>query len=166
MALIDVRNVSKIYTGEGTTTRAIQSISCTIDEGEFVAIMGPSGSGKSTLLHILGFLDRPTSGQYMFDGQRVDALSDDALAHVRSEAVGFVFQTFNLLPRTTVLDNVKLPLLYSRMEASERHPAALRALEDVGMTHRLQHTPAQLSGGEGQRVAIARAMVNDAPPGE
>jgi putative ABC transport system ATP-binding protein len=160
MALLEVRGVVKTYEGEGVPTPALRGVSLDIREGEFVAIMGPSGSGKSTLLHILGLLARPTSGGYRLDGTSVEQISEEVAAVFRNEKIGFVFQLFHLLPRTSVLHNVLLPLVYSTVPVSERESRAVRALEAVGMTHRLQHVPSQLSGGERQRVAIARAMVN------
>lgn len=161
MALIDVRDVTRAYAGEGGGTAALRGVTFSVDAGEFVAIMGPSGSGKSTLLHILGFLDRPSSGHYRFDGMTMETLPDEERARVRSQKAGFVFQMFNLLPRTTVLDNVKLPLVYAGVPDGERERRAREALAAVGMTHRLTHTTSQLSGGERQRVAIARALVNN-----
>ena len=135
-------------------------MSFTINEGEFVAIMGPSGSGKSTLLHILGFLDEHTAGVYRFDGKTIGDYSKEEIAHVRNKKMGFVFQAFNLLGRTSVLENVKLPLLYSGVKKSLRDELALKAIETVGLSHRVNHESSQLSGGEKQRVAIARALVN------
>ncbi|MBI2625457.1 ABC transporter ATP-binding protein [Candidatus Parcubacteria bacterium] len=161
MALISVRDVSKVYVNDGVTTPALSGVSFDIEQGEFVAIMGPSGSGKSTLLHILGLLDRPTAGEYRFDGKTVADYTEDELAHVRNAKMGFVFQAFNLLPKTTVLENVKLPLLYSAMPAGEWDLRARRAIHTVGLAHRAEHESAQLSGGERQRAAIARALVND-----
>lgn len=159
MALIEVKNLEKSYHDDNVETPALLGVSFKIDEGEFIAIMGPSGSGKSTLLHILGFLDRQSEGQYLFDGKTMSQYSDDELAKVRNEKMGFVFQTFNLLARTTVLDNVKLPLLYSGVPESSWESLALQAIESVGLSHRLAHESSQLSGGERQRVAIARALV-------
>jgi putative ABC transport system ATP-binding protein len=160
VSLIEVRNLEKIYRDEIETT-ALRDLSFNIEAGEFVAIMGPSGSGKSTLLHILGFLDRPTGGEYRFDGKTIDEYSDEELARVRNKKMGFVFQTFNLLRRTNVFDNVKLPLLYSDINPLKWNDMALKAIEAVGMSQRLNHEPSQLSGGEQQRVAIARAVVNN-----
>ena len=161
MSLITVANLSKIYVNEEVQTPALQSVSFTIERGEFVAIMGPSGSGKSTLLQILGFLDRQTSGEYWFDGKTFTDYTADELARVRNKKMGFVFQSFNLLPRTTVLENVKLPLLYSAVPELEWEERARHSIEAVGLAHRLKHESNQLSGGEKQRVAIARALVND-----
>lgn len=161
MALIDVKNLEKVYSTEGVETPALQGVSFEIERGEFVAIMGPSGSGKSTLLHILGFLDKHTNGTYKFDGKALDDYLESELAHVRNRKMGFVFQSFNLLPRSTVLENVKLPLLYSDIEESLWDEMAKKAIEDVGLSHRAHHNSSQLSGGEKQRAAIARALVNN-----
>jgi putative ABC transport system ATP-binding protein len=156
MALIRLRDISKIYQ-DGT--RALQGVSFDIEEGEFIAIMGPSGSGKSTLLHIVGLLDRPTEGTYEFEGKDVSFFTDEQLARIRNERIGFVFQSFNLLARTSVLENVKLPLAYSTVPQKEWDERARGAIEAVGLTDRAGHEPAMLSGGERQRVAIARALV-------
>jgi len=161
MALIEIDSLRKVYGNEGTETLALKDISFHIEKGEFVAIMGPSGSGKSTLLHILGFLDNPTGGSYIFDGKEMATYGPEEIAHVRNRKMGFVFQAFNLLARTSVLENVKLPLLYSTVPQSEWQSLAERAIEAVGMSHRMHHNPAQLSGGEKQRAAIARALVLD-----
>ncbi|RLC39947.1 MAG: macrolide ABC transporter ATP-binding protein [Candidatus Nealsonbacteria bacterium] len=161
MALIEVRNLVKIYSDAEVETPALRGVSFSISEGEFVAVMGPSGSGKSTLLHILGFLDRPTKGEYRFEGKTIDEFSDEELARIRNKKFGFVFQNFNLLPRTNTLENVKLPLLYSGLKASIQEELAKKAIEAVGMSHRIFHQPSQLSGGERQRVAIARAIVQN-----
>ncbi|MBI5787003.1 MAG: ABC transporter ATP-binding protein [Candidatus Niyogibacteria bacterium] len=158
MALLKAENLKKIYE-DGT--RALDGASLEVSGGEFVAIMGPSGSGKSTLLHILGFLDRPTSGKYRFEEKEMDEHSDEELARVRNKKMGFVFQSFNLLSRTSVLENVKLPLQYSGRKEEDWDGLALKAIESVGLGHRAEHEPAQLSGGEKQRVAIARALVNE-----
>ncbi|HCM36733.1 MAG: macrolide ABC transporter ATP-binding protein [Candidatus Wildermuthbacteria bacterium RIFCSPLOWO2_02_FULL_47_9c] len=157
MALIELENVEKTY-DDGT--QALRGISFRIEKGDFVAIMGPSGSGKSTVLHILGFLDRHTKGTYRFEGKTIDDYSDEELAHIRNQKMGFVFQAFNLLPRATVLENVMLPLLYSSTRPSLREQMAKEAIEAVGLSHRLGHLSSELSGGEKQRVAIARALVN------
>ncbi|MEK7585077.1 MAG: ABC transporter ATP-binding protein [Patescibacteria group bacterium] len=161
MALIETRGLEKTYYTDEVATPVLRDVSLDIKAGEFVAIMGPSGSGKSTLLHLLGFLDRPTAGHFRFDGKEMDDYSDDDLAKIRNEKIGFIFQSFNLLPRTTVLDNVKLPLYYSTFPESSWQERALKAIEAVGLSHRLDHEPAKLSGGEKQRVAIARALVTD-----
>ncbi len=159
MNLIEVENLKKDYTNEGVITRVLHDVSFTINQGEFVAIMGPSGSGKSTLMHILSFLDRQTSGLYKFEGRDTKNFTDEYLAELRNERVGFVFQSFNLLSRTTVLDNVKLPLVYSKKKDHDK--LAKDALESVGLSHRLDYFTNQISGGEKQRVAIARALVCD-----
>jgi len=160
MALIEVKNLEKTYI-DGAKTLALRGVSFSIKKGEFVAIMGPSGSGKSTLLHILGFLDKQTSGEYRFDGKTIDDYSKEEVARVRNKKMGFVFQAFNLLTRISVLENVKLPLLYSGIKESQWDDLAKKALDSVGLSHRLYHQPSQLSGGEQQRVAIARALVNN-----
>ncbi|MCL5009152.1 MAG: ABC transporter ATP-binding protein [Patescibacteria group bacterium] len=159
MPLIKIANLVKNYINEDVVTPVLHGVTFNIEPGEFVAIMGPSGSGKSTLMHILSFLDRPTSGQYEFEGKDTKNFTDDYLAELRNEHVGFVFQSFNLLPRTTVLDNVKLPLLYSKKKNHDQ--LAKKALEAVGLSHRLEYFTNQISGGEKQRVAIARALVCD-----
>ncbi len=159
MALIEAKSLRKVYGEEGSETVAVEDVSLSIKAGEFVSIMGPSGSGKSTLLHILGFLDRYTSGTYFFDGKEMSAYSEDELAHIRNHKMGFVFQAFNLLARSTVLDNVKLPLLYSDIPEAQWDEMATKAVETVGLAHRLHHQSSQLSGGERQRVAIARALI-------
>lgn len=160
MALIEVENLTKTY-GEGKlAVNVLNNLSLAVEEGEFVSIMGQSGSGKSTLMHILGFLDRPTSGVYRFEGRTIDEYTDDELAHTRNKRMGFVFQVFNLLPRASVLDNVKLPLLYSNTLEEKWDEFAKEAIESVGLSHRITHAPSELSGGERQRVAMARALVN------
>lgn len=160
--MIEVTDISKVYSTGETETRALDHVSFRIETGEFVAIMGPSGSGKSTLMHILGCLDTPTSGTYVLDGEDVSTLSDDELADVRKRNIGFVFQAFNLLPRTTVLRNVMLPLTYANIPEAEREERAKKSLKAAGMDEsRYEHKSNQLSGGQIQRVAIARALVND-----
>lgn len=161
MALIEVKNLTKIYSDEGAETPALCDISFNIERGEFVAIMGPSGSGKSTLVHILGFLDKSTGGEYRFEGKIFNDFTESEMAHIRNRKMGFVFQAFNLLPRSSVLENVKLPLLYSDVEESLWDEMARSAIESVGLSHRANYSAFQLSGGEKQRVAIARALVNN-----
>ncbi len=163
MALIDLKDIHKSYPLDGFDLEILKGISLKIDKGEFVAIMGPSGSGKSTLMNILGCLDSPTSGTYMLEGSPVQNLSPDQLAEIRNKKIGFVFQGFNLLSRTTALENVELPMVYSNVPAQTRHERAQKALSAVGLKERMYHLPNQLSGGQQQRVAIARAIVNEAP---
>jgi putative ABC transport system ATP-binding protein len=160
--LISLRNLTKSYDNDGVVTPVLFGINLDIKKGEFVAIMGPSGSGKSTLMHIIGFLDSQTTGDYLFQGEPTVAFNDDELAKIRATRVSFVFQAFNLLPRTTVLQNVLLPLLYHpTIPAKERQARALKAIETVGLSHRTNYLTSQLSGGQKQRVAIARALVTD-----
>ncbi len=159
--IIKVVDLKKQYENEGVLTPVLHGVSFTINQGEFVAIMGPSGSGKSTLMHILGFLDGLTTGKYFFAGQDVSTLDEDQLAHMRGTNVGFIFQAFNLLPKTSVLENVKLPLLYSDIPMSKRDEMAKKAIAAVGLTHRMKNLSNQLSGGERQRVAIARALIRE-----
>ena len=161
MSLIEVKNLEKIYNEGESETRALCGVSLKVEEGDFVAVMGPSGSGKSTLLHILGFLDRQTKGSYLFDNKELNEYTDDEVAKVRNEKMGFIFQSFNLLSRTSVLENVKLPLLYSTTHPSKWNSLAKKAIEQVGLSHRTNHLTSQLSGGEKQRVAIARALINE-----
>ena len=163
MSLIELNNITKSYPVGDSELQILKGINLKIEKGEFVAIMGPSGSGKSTCMNILGCLDKPTSGTYTLDGRRVDGLSPDELAEIRNQKIGFVFQGFNLLSRTSALENVELPMVYANVPASERQRRAAAALEKVGLKERMDHQPNQLSGGQQQRVAIARAIVNEAP---
>jgi len=158
--LIVVKDLEKIYYNGEVSTPAVQGVSFTIKEGQFVAIIGASGSGKSTLLHILGFLERQTKGDYFFDGKTMSDYSEDDLAHIRNKKIGFVFQSFNLLKKTTVFDNVRLPLIYSKVKESLWNDLTIEAIKKVGLFHRKDHETSKLSGGEKQRVAIARALVN------
>lgn len=160
--MIRLENVQKIYRlGRDISIPALKGIDLEIAEGEFVSIMGPSGSGKSTLMHIMGCLDRPSSGRYFLGGEEVNKKGDNELAEIRNRHIGFVFQTFNLLPRLNALENVELPLVYRGMRLSERRRRAEEALEAVGLSDRLRHRPAELSGGQQQRVAIARALAGE-----
>ncbi len=161
MSLIETRELVKIYKLDKVEVPALRGVSLTIEEGEYVSIMGPSGSGKSTLMHILGCLDRPTSGKYFLDGEDISALDEDKLAEIRRQKIGFVFQNFNLLPRITNVENVELPMTYAGIPSRQRRKRALELLEKVGLSHRAFHRPTEISGGEAQRVAIARALAND-----
>ncbi len=157
--MLELENITKVYKAGQTEVPALRGISCRIESGEMVSIIGPSGSGKSTLMNIIGCLDKPTSGRYLLDGTEVSELNDNQLAEIRNKKIGFVFQSFHLLPRTTALANVELPLIYGG--ASNRRQRALQVLKSVGLAHRVTHRPSELAGGEQQRVAIARALVTN-----
>ena len=159
--VIEIENVTKVYVMGSETIHALRGVSLQIRRNEYLAIMGPSGSGKSTMMNMLGCLDTPTAGKYEFSGKNVAAMDDDELAAIRNKEIGFVFQTFNLLPRSDSLHNVELPLIYAGMNSGERREKARIALENVGLGNRLHHRPNELSGGQRQRVAIARALVNN-----
>jgi len=159
--LIKVRDLKKEFSNGEVVTKVLHGVSFDIEKGEFVSIMGPSGSGKSTLMHILGFLDKASGGEYIFEEEDISTLSDDELAERRSKKIGFIFQSFNLLTNLTVLENVTLPLIYSNVSSEERNKRGKQLLEQVGLSHRLNYNPNKLSGGEKQRVAIARAFVNN-----
>ena len=159
--LITIKDIGRKYVIGSETIHALKSVSLTINKGEFVALMGPSGSGKSTLMNILGCLDTPTKGEYILNGINVSHMTDNELAEVRNTEIGFVFQTFNLLPRNTALDNVALPLIYAGINKETRQGRAQKALENVGLGNRVEHKPNELSGGQRQRVAVARALIND-----
>jgi len=161
MALIELQNIFKKYQMGTTTINALNGLECNIEKGEYVALMGPSGSGKSTLMNVIGCLDSPTSGIYLLNGQDVSGMTDDELANVRNVEIGFVFQSFNLLPRTSALENVALPLVYAGVAKKERLERAQAVLEKVGLGDRGDHKPNELSGGQRQRVAIARALINN-----
>ncbi len=159
--VIEIHNIAKSYQIGSVIVRALREVSVTINKNEYVAIMGPSGSGKSTLMNLLGCLDTPTSGSYILNGTDVSKMEDDYLAEIRNKEIGFIFQTFNLLPRYTALENVTLPLIYAGVAKAEREAIAVKTLEQVGLADRMSHKPNELSGGQRQRVAIARALVNN-----
>jgi putative ABC transport system ATP-binding protein len=159
--LIDIRDITKVYEMGEEKVHALSGVTLGVQKGEYVAIMGPSGSGKSTLMNLIGCLDTPTSGSYILNGREVATMTDDELAAIRNQEIGFVFQTFNLLPRTTALQQVELPLVYSGLPRKERRDRAVKALEAVGLADRMTHQPNELSGGQRQRVAIARALINN-----
>jgi len=159
--VIEIQNIVKTYQIGSVIVRALRSVSINIERNEYVAIMGPSGSGKSTLMNLLGCLDTPTSGSYILNGTDVSKMEDDFLAEIRNKEIGFIFQTFNLLPRYTALENVTLPLIYAGVSKADREKVAIKTLEQVGLGDRMTHKPNELSGGQRQRVAIARALVNN-----
>lgn len=161
--MIDIKDLSKIYEMGENKVYALNHINLNIKEHEFVSIIGPSGSGKSTLMNMLGCLDVPTEGTYILDGKQISKMSDDELADIRNNKIGFVFQGFNLLPKLTAIENVELPLIYQNVPAKERHERAKKALANVGLEGRINHTPTELSGGQQQRVAIARALITNPP---
>lgn len=159
--MLEIKKIKKIYQMGKVKVEALRGVSFCIDKGEFVAIMGPSGSGKSTLMHIIGCLDQPTEGNFIIGGKDVSKLNDDRLAEIRNKRIGFVFQQFNLLSRTSILHNVEIPLIYAGLKSKQRRKLAMQALESVGLGDRVKHKPNEISGGEKQRAAIARALVND-----
>ncbi|HYK42524.1 MAG TPA: ABC transporter ATP-binding protein [Thermoanaerobaculia bacterium] len=159
--LIDIRDITKVYQMGQEQVHALSGVNLGVERGEYVAIMGPSGSGKSTLMNLIGCLDTPTSGSYVLNGREVAQMTDDELAAIRNQEIGFVFQTFNLLPRTNALQQVELPLVYSGLPRKERRDRAVKALEAVGLADRMNHHPNEMSGGQRQRVAVARALIND-----
>ncbi len=159
--MLEIKKIKKIYQMGKVKVEALRGVSFYIDKGEFVAIMGPSGSGKSTLMHIIGCLDKPTEGNFVIGGKDVSKLNDDRLAEIRNKSIGFVFQQYNLLSRTSILHNVEIPLIYAGLKSKQRRKLAMQALESVGLGDRVKHKPNEISGGEKQRAAIARALVND-----
>jgi len=159
--IISLKNIVRSFSIGAEEVKALRGVNLNINKNEYVALMGPSGSGKSTLMNLLGCLDTPTSGQYILNGTDVSVLNDNELAQIRNKEIGFIFQTFNLLPKSTALDNVILPLIYAGLSKDEREKKALKTLEDVGLANRVKHKPNELSGGQRQRVAVARALVNN-----
>ncbi len=159
--LIDIRDITKVYEMGEEKVHALSGVSLGVERGEYVAIMGPSGSGKSTLMNLIGCLDTPSSGSYVLNGKEVARMTDDELAAIRNQEIGFVFQTFNLLPRTSAIQQVELPLVYAGLPRKERRERAIKALKAVGLGDRMNHTPNEMSGGQRQRVAVARALIND-----
>jgi len=159
--MLEIKKIKKIYQMGKVKVEALRGVSFYIDKGEFVAVMGPSGSGKSTLMHIIGCLDKPTEGNFIIGGKDVSKLNDDRLADIRNKRIGFVFQQYNLLSRTSILHNVEIPLIYAGLKSKQRRKLAMQALESVGLGDRVKHKPNEISGGEKQRAAIARALVND-----
>jgi putative ABC transport system ATP-binding protein len=159
--MLEIKKIKKIYQMGKVKVEALRGVSFYIDKGEFVAIMGPSGSGKSTLMHIIGCLDQPTEGSFVIGGKDVSKLNDDRLAEIRNKSIGFVFQQYNLLSRSSILHNVEIPLIYAGLKSKQRRKLAMQALESVGLGDRVKHEPNEISGGEKQRAAIARALVND-----
>ena len=159
--MLEIKKIKKIYQMGKVKVEALKGVSFYIDKGEFVAIMGPSGSGKSTLMHIIGCLDQPTEGNFIIGGKDVSKMNDDRLAEIRNKSIGFVFQQFNLLSRTSILHNVEIPLIYAGQKSKQRRKLAMQVLESVGLGDRVKHKPSEISGGEKQRAAIARALVND-----
>ena len=159
--MLEIKKIKKIYQMGKVKVEALRGVSFYIDKGEFVAIMGPSGSGKSTLMHIIGCLDQPTEGSFVIRGKDVSKLNDDRLAEIRNKSIGFVFQQYNLLSRTSILHNVEIPLIYAGLKSKQRRKLAMQALESVGLSDRVKHKPNEISGGEKQRAAIARALIND-----
>ncbi|MEP6994741.1 MAG: ABC transporter ATP-binding protein [Acidobacteriota bacterium] len=159
--LIDIRDITKVYAMGEENVQALAGVSLGVERGEYVAIMGPSGSGKSTLMNLIGCLDTPSSGSYILNGREVARMSDDELAAIRNQEIGFVFQTFNLLPRTSALQQVELPLVYAGLSRKDRRERAIRSLQAVNLGDRMNHQPSEMSGGQRQRVAIARALIND-----
>jgi len=159
--MLEIKKIKKIYQMGKVKVEALRGVSFYIDKGEFVAIMGPSGSGKSTLMHIIGCLDQPTEGNFIIGGKDVSKLNDDRLAEIRNKRIGFVFQQYNLLSRTSILHNVEIPLIYAGLKSKQRRKLSMQALESVGLADRVKHKPNEISGGEKQRAAIARALVND-----